>query len=260
MELCLARALLIDTRYAVRALARNKTFSVTAVLTLGAGLALASVAFTLFNAYVLRPFAVADPGSLYEVHGSARTSVRCIRGATTKRSARAETCSPDALASRGVFVMGVTRHWSGKLVSGNYFPMLGRADRTGPGDRGTRRANTARRQRGGPRLHRLEIGLPPRPRRARQKDRTARPHLRSDRGRRPGVRRPGRIAARFLGADLHACSLPQGRDGSGSDRPAARRRDQGAGGSGAGFAGNTRPARMCAPNSPRAPPSSTSLR
>ena len=57
-------SLLTDARYAVRALARNKTFSATAVLTLGVGLALASVAFTLFNAYVLRPFAVADPGRL----------------------------------------------------------------------------------------------------------------------------------------------------------------------------------------------------
>ena len=61
-------SLVIDTRYALRALIRDWTFSVTAVLTLGVGLALASVAFTLFNAYVLRPFAVADPGALYEVH------------------------------------------------------------------------------------------------------------------------------------------------------------------------------------------------
>src|SRR6185369_4421656 len=54
-------ALWSDARYACRALARDKTFAATAVLTLGAGLALASVAFTLFNAYVLRPFAVRDP-------------------------------------------------------------------------------------------------------------------------------------------------------------------------------------------------------
>src|SRR6185369_3085847 len=50
-----------DSYYAVRALLRDKTFAATAVLTLAAGLALASVAFTFFNAYVLRPFAVADP-------------------------------------------------------------------------------------------------------------------------------------------------------------------------------------------------------
>ena len=39
-------SILIDARYAVRSLIRNKTFSATAVLTLGVGLALASVAFT----------------------------------------------------------------------------------------------------------------------------------------------------------------------------------------------------------------------
>ena len=61
-------SLWIDARYAVRALVRDKTFAATAVLTLAVGLALASVAFTLFNAYVLRPFAVADPGGLHEVH------------------------------------------------------------------------------------------------------------------------------------------------------------------------------------------------
>jgi len=54
-------ALWSDARYACRALGRDKTFAATAVLTLGAGLALVSVAFTLFNAYVLRPFAVAGP-------------------------------------------------------------------------------------------------------------------------------------------------------------------------------------------------------
>src|SRR5215813_2500013 len=47
-------SLAIDARYALRALLRDKTFSATAVLTLGAGLAIASVAFTWFNAYVLR--------------------------------------------------------------------------------------------------------------------------------------------------------------------------------------------------------------
>ena len=61
-------ALFTDTRLAARALLRNKAFAATAVLTLGVGLALASVAFTLFNAYVLRPFAVADPSALFEVH------------------------------------------------------------------------------------------------------------------------------------------------------------------------------------------------
>ena len=119
-------SLLTDARYAVRALVRNKTFSATAVLTLGVGLALASVAFTLFNAYVLRPFAVADPGALYEVHWRGKdNSVRMHPWRDYEEIRARRDVFADALASRGVFVMGVTRHWSGKLVSGSYFRMLG---------------------------------------------------------------------------------------------------------------------------------------
>ena len=119
-------SLLTDARYAVRALVRNKTFSATAVLTLGVGLALASVAFTWFNAYVLRPFAVADPGALYEVHWCGKdNSVRMHPWRDYEEIRARRDVFADVLASRGVFVMGVTRHWSGKLVSGNYFRMLG---------------------------------------------------------------------------------------------------------------------------------------
>jgi predicted permease len=116
----------IDARYAVRALLRSQSFAATAVLTLGIGLALASVAFTLFNAYVLRPFAVTDPDSLYEVRWLAKdkwTRVHPWRDYEEIRARR--DVFTDALASRDVFVMGISRHWSGKLVSGNYFRMLG---------------------------------------------------------------------------------------------------------------------------------------
>ena len=119
-------SLVTDARYAVRALARNKTFSATAVLTLGVGLALASVAFTWFNAYVLRPFAVADPGALYEVHWRGKdNSVRMHPWRDYEEIRARRDVFAEVLASRGVFVMGVTRHWSGKLVSGSYFRMLG---------------------------------------------------------------------------------------------------------------------------------------
>lgn len=115
-----------DAHYAVRALVRSKAFASTAVLTLGVGLALASVAFTLFNAYVLRPFAVADPAALYEVHWRSKDQGVRMHSWRDYEAIRARRdVFADALASRGVFVMGVTRHWSGKLVSGSYFRMLG---------------------------------------------------------------------------------------------------------------------------------------
>ena len=54
-----------DIRYALRTLRGAPAFAITVVLTLGIGLGLNTALFTLFNAYVLRPFAVKDPYSLY---------------------------------------------------------------------------------------------------------------------------------------------------------------------------------------------------
>ena len=54
-----------DLRYAIRTLRTSPAFAVTVILTLGIGLGLNTTLFTLFNTYVLRPFAVADPYSLY---------------------------------------------------------------------------------------------------------------------------------------------------------------------------------------------------
>jgi hypothetical protein len=132
-------ALWSDAKYACRALARDKTFAATAVLTLGAGLALASVAFTLFNAYVLRPFAVADPDSLYAVRYMGKDTFASVHPWLDFEQLRAKKeIFADAYASRGVFVGGINRHWTGTLVSDNYFRMLGARARIGrflePGD------------------------------------------------------------------------------------------------------------------------------
>ena len=56
-----------DLRYGARTLRQSPAFLVTTVLTLAVGLALITVVFTVFNAYVLRPFAVRDPATLYRV-------------------------------------------------------------------------------------------------------------------------------------------------------------------------------------------------
>lgn len=117
-----------DVRYALRALARSRAFAATAVATLGAGLGLAAVAFTLFNAYVLRPFAVSDPASLYEVTWRGpegpSTSMFTPQQYETIRARR--DVFDDALATRNVAVpAGPGRSWQGVLVSGNYFRSLG---------------------------------------------------------------------------------------------------------------------------------------
>ena len=53
-----------DLFYSARGLARERAFALTTVATLTVALTLATVVFAVFNAYVLRPYAVRDPNSL----------------------------------------------------------------------------------------------------------------------------------------------------------------------------------------------------
>src|SRR5205823_13552899 len=52
-----------DTRYALRSFRRAPTFSTTVVLTIALALGLNTTAFSIFNAYALRPIALPDPSS-----------------------------------------------------------------------------------------------------------------------------------------------------------------------------------------------------
>lgn len=59
--------LLQDVRYAWRGMRKSPSFVLTAVLTLAIGIGLLTIAFTVFNAYVLRPFAVRHPEELHQI-------------------------------------------------------------------------------------------------------------------------------------------------------------------------------------------------
>ena len=61
-----------DLRYAWRGMRHSPAFVVTTVCTLAVGLGLLTIAFTVFNVYVLRPFAIRDPKSLYQLVWHAR--------------------------------------------------------------------------------------------------------------------------------------------------------------------------------------------
>ena len=61
-----------DLCYASRGLRQSRAFVATTVLTLAVGMGLVTVVFAIFNAYVLRPFAVHDPHSLYAVRWQAQ--------------------------------------------------------------------------------------------------------------------------------------------------------------------------------------------
>src|SRR5690349_20582261 len=56
-----------DVRYGVRGLLRAPVFSLSVILTIGLGVGLNTSVFTIFNAYVLRPFDIQDPYSLYSL-------------------------------------------------------------------------------------------------------------------------------------------------------------------------------------------------
>jgi hypothetical protein len=60
-----------DLRYAWRWMRHSPSLLATVIVTLAVGLGLLTIAFTIFNAYVLRPFAIRDPDGLHQIvwHG-----------------------------------------------------------------------------------------------------------------------------------------------------------------------------------------------
>jgi len=134
-----------DARYAWRSFRRAPAFALTIVGTIALALGLNTMAFTIFDAYVLRPVAVRDPTSLYQVAwrdraGSSRAFTwREYQALRTDRSALAES-----FAFRFLFTRMDSAPAFGQLVTGNYFSMLGvgaalgrtlvSSDASGPGD------------------------------------------------------------------------------------------------------------------------------
>ena len=121
------RAVLQDLRITLRGLRRSPAFVLTVVLTIALGLGLNTSAFTVFNAYVLRPLAVRDPGSLYEV------SVQDRRGGGGRPSLswgqyqelRALPISKEGFAYALTFARSERRPMLGDAVTGDAFSVLG---------------------------------------------------------------------------------------------------------------------------------------
>jgi predicted permease len=115
-----------DIHYALRAFSRAPTFVLTVVTTIGLGLGLLTAAFTLFETYVLRPNAVRDPSSLYDVSWYSRDGARRrptwqdYRALDAKRDVLVESYAGISMQVR---VRGLPL--VGQLVTGNYFSMLG---------------------------------------------------------------------------------------------------------------------------------------
>jgi predicted permease len=114
--------MLRDIRYALLTLRGAPAFAITVVLTLGIGLGLNTALFTLFNAYVLRPFAVRDPYSLY--HFGWQTTHGARQGLTWRQYQDLRAEAPvfsDTIAFSPVITRVESRNVYGMAVSGNYF-------------------------------------------------------------------------------------------------------------------------------------------
>ena len=115
-----------DLRYGWRGLRKSPAFVVSTVLTLAVGLGLLTVVFTIFNAYVLRPFAVRDPGSLHRIGwrafdaGGASFRWRDYQALGERRDLFDAVIGEDTR-----FINSEGRTLAADFVSDNYFEALG---------------------------------------------------------------------------------------------------------------------------------------
>jgi len=115
-----------DFRYGSRTLLHAPAFAATTVFTLAIGLALTTGVFTVFNAYVLRSYAVRDPGNVYQVVWHARDAAgRNLRWRDYEAIRDRRDLFVDALAESTRYVSFKGRPLAAELVSASYFAMLG---------------------------------------------------------------------------------------------------------------------------------------
>jgi predicted permease len=119
--------LLQDVRYALRSFRRAPAFALTVVGTIALGLGLNTAVFTIFNAYVLKPFAVRDPYSLYAFEWRSRAGQwRFLTWPEYEEFRRDNPVFSEVFAERRQLITRIEGHAAyTQLVSGNYFRMLG---------------------------------------------------------------------------------------------------------------------------------------
>ncbi|MGH7619780.1 MAG: FtsX-like permease family protein [Gemmatimonadaceae bacterium] len=115
-----------DVLYALRTFRRAPTFVLTVVATIGLGLGLLATAFTLFDAYVLRPPAVRDPHSLYDTSWHSRDGAwHPFKWSQFVQMSQSRDAFADVYAYMSLVARLGGQPAIGQLVSGNYFDMLG---------------------------------------------------------------------------------------------------------------------------------------
>jgi predicted permease len=114
-----------DLRYACRGLWRSKAFVSTTVLTLAVGIGLFTAVFAVFNAYVLRPFAIHDPYRVYQLawQSPAGDGARFTWREYEELRERHDVFT-DAAAQQWQLLTWNDRRIYAAFVSGNYFDTL----------------------------------------------------------------------------------------------------------------------------------------
>lgn len=115
-----------DLRYGVRTLFADRTFSIATIGTLAVALALVTVVFAIFNAYVLRPYAVRDPYSLHELRWQSQDAGgRTFRWRDYQELLTRTDLFETVIAERNREVTRGNQPVLAAFVSGNYFDDLG---------------------------------------------------------------------------------------------------------------------------------------
>jgi macrolide transport system ATP-binding/permease protein len=125
----------MDFRYALRMLARAPGFTAVAVLTLALRIGINTVVFTLYEAVALKPIAARAPGELLRIAGTQGTRKLDPFSWKQYEQLRGQAQSvADVLATSDlVTVAGRGEVLRARIVSANYFDMLGVAPALGRG-------------------------------------------------------------------------------------------------------------------------------
>ena len=115
-----------DVRYAVRTIGRAPLFAATVAATMGLALGLVGSAFTLLNAYLIRPVNLPNPRALYALSWDTKTTYHERFGLADYEALEPEARRLASVAATlDVSVMQDAVSTRGLLVTGNYFEMLG---------------------------------------------------------------------------------------------------------------------------------------
>jgi putative ABC transport system permease protein len=115
-----------DVVFALRSLRRDPALVFVILVTIGLAVGLNAAAFTLFNAYVLRPIPVRDPGSLYRLRWDGRVKLDGQLSAVQYDGLQSQHgIISESFGYRWMYTRVDRQPTAAQIVTGNYFQMLG---------------------------------------------------------------------------------------------------------------------------------------